>query len=68
MISEVFRRYGLSKPSSQLSLLIISFVIIDINVSIKIIALLNCQIYISLVDLDWYIYVLGVYYRPKIMN
>ena len=52
----MFRKYGLSKASiSCLYLLyvtIIIFVIIDINISIKIIALLSCQIYISLVDLD----------------
>ena len=53
VISERFRKYGLIKASSQLPLLaIIIFVIIDINISIKIIALLSCQIYISLVDLD----------------
>ena len=32
--------------------IIIIFVIIDINIGIIIIALLSCQIYISLVDLD----------------
>ena len=51
----MFRKYCLSKASSQLYLLyviIIIFVIIDINISIEIIALLSCQIYISLVDLD----------------
>ena len=52
----MFQKYGLSKASNQLPLLvmciIIIFVIIDINISIKIIALLSCQIYINLVDLD----------------
>ena len=33
-------------------LFFIIFVIIDINISIMIIALLSCQIYISLVDFD----------------
>ena len=48
----MFRKYCLSKASSQLYVIIIIFVVIDINISIKIIALLSCQIYISLVDLD----------------
>ena len=52
----MFLKYGLSKASSKLALLviviIIILVIIDINMGIIIIALLNCQMYICLVDLD----------------
>ena len=52
----MFRKYGLSKDSITclyfIYVIIIVFAIIDINIGIMIIALLNCQIYISLVDLD----------------
>ena len=75
MISKIFRKSGLNKASNQLPTFVLYyyylFVIININISLLIIVLLKFVKYIldiSLVDLDYYMYKLGVYYRLKIMN
>ena len=56
MISEIFRKSSLKKASSQWPIFVLYhyylFVAINKNISIMIIVLLSCQVYISLVDLD----------------
>ena len=62
----MFRKSDLKKASSQLPIFMLYyyylFVIINIDISVMIIDLLSLSnIYISLVDLDYYIYIIGVY-------
>ena len=64
VIFEMLRKYELSIAYSELYI-IIALVIIGINIGIMTISLFSCRIYISLVDLDYYTYILCIYYSLK---